>query len=239
MTNIQANTDKSKVKKTSSNPAAATQSHLRVAEIQANTVILKNGAVRAVLEVNSINFSLKSEPEQESIIAGYQSFLNTLEFPVQILIQSKKIDLDHYIEDIRKKGESHQNPLLKRQTLEYAEYIHRLLEYVDIMDKKFYVIVPYESLITQKSNMFTKFLERLKQQEGRADFLKRKKNFEKLTQNLESRVATVMSGLENCGLKVERLDTKQLIKMYYGSYNPVLSRQQKLTNEIIDKVKKD
>ena len=135
---------------------------MRVAEIQANTVILKNGAVRAVLEVNSINFSLKSEPEQESIIAGYQSFLNTLEFPVQILIQSKKIDLDHYIEDIRKKGESHQNPLLKRQTLEYAEYIHRLLEYVDIMDKKFYVIVPYESLITQKSNMFTKFLERLK-----------------------------------------------------------------------------
>ena len=94
------------------------------------------------MEVNSINFSLKSEPEQESIIAGYQSFLNTLEFPVQILIQSKKIDLDHYIEDIRKKGESHQNPLLKRQTLEYAEYIHRLLEYVDIMDKKFYVIVP-------------------------------------------------------------------------------------------------
>ena len=107
------------------------------------------------------------------------------------------------------------------------------------MDKKFYVIVPYESLITQKSNMFTKFLERLKQQEGRADFLKRKKNFEKLTQNLESRVATVMSGLEKCGLKVKRLDTKQLIKMYYGAYNPVLSRQQKLTNEIIDKVKKD
>ncbi len=239
MTNIQENNKKSKVKKPSSNPAAATQSHLRVAEIQADTVILKNGAVRAVLEVNSINFSLKSEAEQESIIAGYQSFLNTLDFPLQIMIQSKKIDLDNYIEEIRNKGQAHQNPLLKRQTLEYAEYIHRLLEYVDIMDKKFYVVVPYEALLTQKSNIFTKFLERLRQQEGRNNFLKRKQSFEGLVQNLESRVATVQSGLENCGLKVNRLNTKELIKMYYGAYNPVLSRQQKLTNQIIDQIKKD
>jgi len=239
MANIQENTKNAKVKKANSNPSAATQSHIRIAEIQSDTVMLKNGAVRAVLEVNSINFSLKSEQEQESIIASYQSFLNTLEFPVQIMIQSKKIDLDNYIEEIRLKGENQENPLLKRQTLEYAEYIRRLLEYVDIMDKKFYVIVPYESLLTQKSTMFTKFLERLKQQEGRADYLKRKKNFEKLVENLEARVGTVQSGLENCGLKVSRLNTKQLVKMYYGAYNPVLARQQKLSDQTIDSVQKD
>ncbi len=239
MNQIEKNKKASKVKKASTNPSAATQSHIRIAEIQSDTTILKNGAVRAVLEVSSVNFSLKSEQEQESIIASYQSFLNTLEFPVQIIIQSKKIDLDHYIEEIHKRGEQQQNPLLKRQTLEYAEYIRRLLEYVDIMDKKFFVVVPYESALAKKTNVFTKFLERMQQQEGKSDYLSRKKNFEKLANNLNSRVATVMGGLENCGLTVRRLNTKELIKMYYGGYNPVLSRQQKLTDATLDNIQKD
>lgn len=123
--------------------------------------------------------------------------------------------------------------------MEYAEYIRRLLEYVDIMDKKFYVVVPYESLLSKKTSAFTKFLERLKQQEGRSDYLSRKKSFEKLSNNLTSRMATVQGGLENCGLKVSRLNTKELIKLYYSNYNPVLSRQQKLSDQTLNNIQKD
>ncbi len=239
MKQVLTSSQDSKVKKSTANPAAATQSHLRIAEIQNDTAILKNGAIRAVLEVGSINFSLKSEHEQESILASYQAFLNTIEFPVQISIQSKKIDLDNYISKIRAKGEKQENPLLKRQTLEYAEYIARLLEYVDIMDKNFYIIVPYQAVLSKKTGIFTKFFERLRQAETESDYVKRRKNLEKLMGTLESRVATVTHGLENCGLKVRRLNTKELIKMYYAAYNPVLSRQQKLVDATIDQVQKD
>lgn len=220
--------DKDKVKAASKIAKTSTQLHLRVAEVRNDTLVLKNGGVRAVLEADSINFNLKSEPEQESIIAGYQSFLNTLDFPLQIVVQSKKLDLDNYLADLKSKGEKQQNPLLQKQTYEYVEYIERLLEYADIMDKKFYVVVPYESFKSQKVSFFGKVLARLKIRELESDFVRRKKEFDQLKKGLESRVNTVQAGLESCGLKIKRLETKELVELFYRSYNPELARNEKL-----------
>nr|MBP9771149.1 hypothetical protein [Candidatus Gracilibacteria bacterium] len=110
------------------NQMNSTQAHIRIAEIRENVVVLKNGGMRAVLKTSSINFNLKSEQEQNSIVYAYQSFLNSLEFPIQILIRSKKLDIDDYIDGVKKIGEKQTNKLLQEQTMEYAQYIKRLVE---------------------------------------------------------------------------------------------------------------
>jgi len=228
MAKVLKNEEKAKVKAAKKAPKTSTQLHLRISEIRNDTVVLKNGGIRAVLETNSINFNLKSEPEQTAIIQSYQSFLNTLDFQVQIVVQSKKLDLDNYLANLKGIAEKQPNPLLQKQTFEYVEYIQRLLEYADIMDKRFYVVVPYESFKSQKVSFITKLLQRLKLKESESDFLKHKKEFVKLKKGLDHRVNTVLAGLENCGLQVERLNTKELVELYYKSYNPELARNQKL-----------
>jgi len=231
MTNpIKKNEKDAKVKAAKHAAKTSTQLHLRIAEIRNDTVILKNGGVRAVIECDSINFNLKSEVEQEAIIQAYQSFLNTIDFPIQIVIQSKKLDLDKYLDGLKTKADKQENPLLQKQTYEYIEYIDKLLEYADIMDKKFYVVVPYESFKSTKVSLIAKFMARMKLKEVDSDFLRRKKEFENLKKGVDHRLNIVQAGLESCGLKIDRLDTKQLIQLYYKSYNPELSRSQKLSN---------
>lgn len=225
-------TNKDKVKAGKKSEKTSTQSHLRIAEIKNDTVILRNGGIRAVLETTSINFNLKSEPEQNAIIQGYQSFLNTLDFPIQIVVKSKKLDLDNYLASLTTVAEKQTNALLQKQTYDYIEYIKRLLEYADIMSKSFYVVIPYESFSSNTSglfSMFTKFLQRLKGKDSESDFLRRKKEFDQLKKGLEHRVNQAIAGLENCGLKVERLNTSRLVELYYNSYNPETSRTQKFS----------
>ena len=224
------NTKKSAVKTASKNKAAATQNHLRIAEVRDDTAILKSGAIRAVIETTAINFNLKSEVEQESIIASYQSFLNTLDFPIQIVIQSKKLDLDNYITKLRNLEAKQENPLMKKQTSDYIDFIERLLDYVDIMDKKFYVVVPYEKLSVKPESFATKILQRLHLKEKKSDFVIRLKQFQKLQKDLNSRVETIEAGLKGCGLKTKRLKTKELIKLYYHCYNPDLAFSQPAEN---------
>ena len=149
------------VKQSKKTAAAGTQTFLKIAEIRDNTVVLKNGGVRGILKVSSINFNLKSEDEQNAIIYSYQGFLNTLEFPIQIVVRSKKLDIDDYLDTLRVKGDEQANPLLQQQTFEYIEYISKLVEYADIMEKEFYVIVPYDPFRAQKLNMFQKFFQNM------------------------------------------------------------------------------
>lgn len=230
MAEVVKNEKKSKVKGAKKTPKASTQLHLRVAEITNDTIILKNGAVRGVLEASSINFSLKSEEEQTGIIQAYQSFLNTLDFPLQIVVQSKKLDLDNYLANLKERGKKQKNPLLQDQTFQYVDYIERLLEYADIMDKSFYIVVPFETVSSNKVSMFTKFLQRMKLKQTDSDFAKRKKQFADLKKSLDHRISTVVAGLENCGLKVGRLNTEELISLMYKSYNPETARNEKVTN---------
>ena len=116
----------------------AVQKFLPIAEIKQDTVMLKNGGLRVVLHVSSMNFSLKSEDEQQAIIGSYQQFLNTLTFPVQIVVRSTKLNVDAYVADLEARAEKHKNPLLKEQTLDYATFIQRLVDVSEIMQKNFY-----------------------------------------------------------------------------------------------------
>lgn len=206
-----------------------TQTHIRIGEIRDDVLVLKNGGMRAVLKTSSINFNLKSETEQNSIIYGYQGFLNSLEFPIQIVIRSKKLDIDNYINQVRSLGDKQKNPLLQEQTYEYAEYIKKLIDYADIMDKEFYVIVPYDPGRSQSNpQSFQGFFQRLAPKDTYVEIKKRQEEFDRVKKALSQRVSTVRSGLENCSLKVDQLKTSELIELFYNVYNPLTSRTAKL-----------
>ncbi|MFT7184053.1 MAG: hypothetical protein ACI9QC_000379 [Oceanicoccus sp.] len=222
---------KDSVKAGKRNKATSTQTYLKIAEIRDDCAILKNGGIRAVLKTSSINLNLKSEEEQNAVIYSYQNFLNTLEFPIQIIVRSKKLDLDNYIEKLKKIGVKQSNPLLQKQTFEYIEYISRLVEYADIMDKTFYVVIPQDAYGQEKRGFIKSIMEGLFPNDSLAKIKQRHKQFEGLEKKLQSRVNITESGLANCGLRVNRLTTKELIEFYYETYNPQTSMEQKFTPE--------
>lgn len=216
------------VRKSSQNTHAAAQLHMRIAEIRDNTVVLKNGGLRAILKVSSLNFNLKSEEEQNAIIYSYQSFLNTLEFPIQIVIRSRKLDLDNYIEKLKGIAEKQTNKLLQKQTYDYADYIQRLIEYADIMEKEFYIVVSMNPARAVKQNFIEKFWERMHPADSIASIVRRHREFDELKKTLSQRVSIITSGLENCGLKVNQLNTSELIALFYQIYNPITARNEKI-----------
>lgn len=218
------------VKNKKNSNLASTQVHLPMAEIRDNVIILKNGGLRTIFKTSSINFNLKSEAEQNAIILSYQHFLNTLEFPIQIVVRSRKLEIDHYIENLKNLAEKQKNPLLQRQTYEYTEYIQKLIEYANIMEKEFFVIVPYDPYRKEKVTLIQKFWQWLHPKETLNDIKKRHSEFENLKKGLNQRVNIVQSGLENCGLKVEELHTPKIIELFYKIYNPETSRQEKVKN---------
>ncbi|EKD63079.1 MAG: hypothetical protein ACD_51C00351G0005 [uncultured bacterium] len=222
---------KDTVKGKHQNPMMSTQLHLKIAEIHDNTVILKNGGLRAVLKTSSVNLHLKSEEEQNAVIFSYQHFLNSLEFPLQIVIRSKKLDLDNYIAKLRKIEAKQENRLLKEQTVEYIEYIQKLIEYADIMEKEFFVIIPQNPYrIGENPNFFKTMLENFNSKDTVAKIKQRKNEFDQLQKQLNQRINIIKTGLENCGLHVDVLNTQQLIELFYETYNPLTARSQKIEN---------
>lgn len=212
------------------NAAQSTQLYLRIAEIHDDTVALKNGGIRAVLEVGSVNVNLKSEEEQNALVASYQNFLNSLEFPIQIVVRSKKLDISNYLEKLKEAGKKQRNDLLKSQVAEYSEYVRRLVEFADIMDKSFYVVIPFDPPRSKTFNVFQNFWNYIHPADSEGSFRQRKKEFGDIAKKLNQRVETVTGGLENCGLTVRRLDTPELIRLFYGIYNPLTARNEKAEN---------
>jgi len=152
-----------------------------------------------------------------------------LEFPIQIIIRSKKLNIDDYIAQVEKLGEKQENKLLQEQTFEYAQYVKRLVEYADIMEKEFYVVVPYDpARAAVKANGIQSFFQRLSPKDNIGEIKKRQKEFTQVEKGLNQRMNVVESGLEACGLKTERLNTEQLIKLFYDSYNPNIYRSTKI-----------
>lgn len=229
----------SDVKQAKKTEASSTQVYLKIAEIRDDTLVLKNGGIRAVLKVSSINFNLKSEDEQNAIIYSYQGFLNSLEFPIQVVMRSKKLDIDNYIDNLNDLAEKQTNTLLQRQTYEYMDYIQRLIEYADIMEKEFLVVIPYNPLRAVKPNIIQRFFQNLSPKDSFSDLQRRHKEFMQLKKGLNQRVNTVISGLENCGLKVDQLRTHALIELFYEIYNPLTSRTQKVEKLEEMKIKTD
>lgn len=202
-------------------PKASAQAYLDIEEVKEGVAILKDGSMRAVIMVSSINFDLKSEDERNAIIGSFQGFLNSLNFALQIEIVSKKIDLDEYLitlEDLLKKQD---NQLLKIQTSEYIAYIQELLEQVNIMDKSFFVVIPYYPNVLETKGLMSKILPK----KSKVDT---SKTFESDKIALMDRVDVVVSGLKSVGLNSASLDTQNLIQLFYQLYNPDTSRSQKM-----------
>lgn len=207
------------------NAIPTAQHNLSIAEIKHDTVVMKDGTLRAVLMASSINFALKNEDEQNSIISAYVSFLNGLDHPLQIVIQSRKLNVRPYLEKLAKKEKEQTNELLRVQIADYRSFVAELVSLGEIMSKQFYVVVPFDPLSNTKRSFWSRFSEvinpaiTVKLKEER--FLKRK-------QDLDMRVRQIDSGLKSIGLEVVRLDTQSLIELYYSTFNPDIALSESL-----------
>jgi hypothetical protein len=203
----------------------STLHYLDIAGIRQDTVIMKDGSLRAVILVSSINFALKNEDEQSSIVSAYVSFLNNINFPLQIVIQSRELNIENYLNNLGQKEKEQTNELLKMQIKEYIGYIKELISLSKIMNKRFYVVVPYNPLSDKKKGFFPRLTETF----SPTSLIKMKEdNFTNLRQELQRRLDNVTSGLDSIGLNTIELDTQSLIELYYNTYNPVTSKNEKI-----------
>lgn len=204
-------------KQAPSNSGMSTQKYINVEEIKNDLVVLKNKSLRAVLLVSSINFDLKSADEQEAIIGGYQNFINSLDFPVQIMISSKRLNIEPYLELLENKRKTQTSELMRLQISEYSNFIKNITEVSQIMTKQFYVVVPFYPV----ENLENGFLDRVmgffnptQQIEETVEIFETYKN------QLWQRVDQISSGLAALGVKSTVLNTEELVELLYSSYNP-------------------
>ena len=204
---------------------ASTQKYLNIAEIRDNIVVLKDGTMRAVIMCSSINFALKSEEEQNALIQGYMEFLNSLEYPLQIVVQSRKLDVESYILRLKDAQKKQTNELLKIQITGYLDFINELIEIGEIMTKRFFLIVPYDPSGSKSKGFFA----RLKEAFFVGQQIKiKKEKFQKYKQELDLNIANIQSALNSMGLENIVLDTQGLIELFYNIYNPKTSQGQKV-----------
>ncbi len=210
----------------------STQNSLLIAEIRDGIVIMNDGSFRSVVMVKSVNFDLMSPQEQEAVEYAYQGFLNSLYFPIQIFIRSQKVDLMPYISRLDKIRTEHDNMLLAMLMEDYINYIDQLSQQTNIMDKKFYVVVPYfphvdvQKAITQSKNFVTGFLDLFNRKEQHVVI--NEADLEKAKTELRNRVQAVLQGLMQAGVQGLPLDTQELIELYYDTYNPDTATRQQL-----------
>ena len=215
-------------KLTGKKPGVPAQKFLDIAEIRENLVILKDGTLRSVLLVSSINFSLKSLDEQNAIVQAYMQFLNSLDFPIQIVIQSRRMNIDNYMAQLDEQRKTIENDLLKRQINDYQDFIKQLVKLGDIMQKRFYVVVPLDPATDQGTTQ-KGFFQRLGEilSPTVAGKLSEKK-FEKQKFDISLRVNQIIGGLSSMSLNAVQLDTQSLIELFYTVYNPDLYETQRL-----------
>lgn len=188
---------------------------------------MKDGTLRGVMLVSSINFALKSEDEQQAVIQGYMQFLNSLEHPLQICIQSRKMNIDGYLARLKAQEDTISNELLKGQIRDYTSFIKELVDLGEIMQKRFFVVVPYDP--AEGNEKGKGFFAKMQNAIYPASIIKlNAKQFGERRDSLIQRMGTIAGGLESMGLSVAMLDTQGLIELYYNSYNPEVADSQQL-----------
>jgi hypothetical protein len=198
--------------------AKATQEFIPIKEVRDGIVVLKNDELRAIVLANSINLSLKSEDEQKATILQFQNFLNTLDFSVQISVQSRKLDIRPYLLLLENRMKVQNEPLLKLQTKEYIEFIRNFTESVSIMTKSFFVVVPYShTVLSSDTGFFQKLFSRKNKEEAR---VAKQVDFEEKRSQLEERVAVIEQGLGRCGINSVQLGTEEVVEVFYKVFNP-------------------
>lgn len=202
----------------------ATQEYVPIKEVRDGIVVLKDGSLRALVLTSSVNFSLKSEDERQAIIYQFQDFLNSLDFSVQIFIQSRQLDIRPYIALMEQQEKKQTNELMRIQTKEYIEFIKSFTKSTNIMTKHFFVVIPYTPGPLQSKKGDSKFdaIKGLipKGKKGKEGGRTEEDSFEEHRTQLEQRIAVVEQGLVRCGVRVVELGTEEVIELFYKIFNP-------------------
>ncbi len=197
-------------------PSKTTQDFVPIQEIRDGIVVLKDGSMRALMLASSLNFALKSTDEQNAIILQFQNFLNSLDFSVQIFVQSKRLDIRPYIALLEGRYKEQVTELMKIQTREYIEFIKTFVENSNIMTKSFFIVIPYSPPIMPSGK---NPLGSLMKKGDKTPLLENNK-FEEYRSQIEQRVSVVEQGLVRCGIRMAELGTEEVVELYYKIFNP-------------------
>jgi hypothetical protein len=204
--------------------AKSSQDFVPIKEVKNGIIVLKDGGLRAILLASSLNLSLKSSEEQEAIINEFQNFLNGLDFPVQISMQSRRLDIRPYLLTLEERLKSQVEPLLKIQTKEYIDFIKSFTDEVNIMTKTFFITVPYSPTIIKTGNdMMGGLLGGGIAAKKPADSSKKAidtASFEEKRSQLDQRVGVIVDGLGRVGIRTSQLKTDQIVELFYKTFNP-------------------
>jgi hypothetical protein len=204
--------------KESKDQRTSTQNHLMFTEIKDGIVVMRDGSLRMIILASALNFDLKSPQEQDAIEYAYQGFLNGLHFPIQIIVRSRKLELDGYLENLEVLQANQENPLLAGLMEDYIYNIRGLLEQVNIMNKEFYVVIPYylDLASKKKDNAGFKLASLLK---SNTDTQQTTEMFEQRKRDLIQRTNLVAQGLAQLGIRAAVLSTQEITELFYTSYN--------------------
>ncbi len=195
----------------------AAQEFVPIKEIRDGVVILKDDSLRMVLLASSINFALKSIDEQTGILLQFQETLNGLDFPIQIMVRSRRLDIRPYLGEMEEQLKSQTNELIKLQVREYIEFIKNFTESVDIMSKSFFIVIPYNTIITEQSGgIFSRVFGGKSSSQAEATM----KQFLEHKTQLEERAQVIQQGLSRCGVRIAQLGTEELLELYFQLFNP-------------------
>ncbi len=208
-------------------PTAATQRYLDISEIKDDIVIMKDGSLRAVLLCSSINFALKSEDEQNALISAYVGFLNSIDFPLQVVMQSRRLNIEDYLNRLKEAEKEQSNDLLRIQMADYRSFVGELVELGQIMSKRFYMVVPYNPLGNQRKSFFARLGEAFS---PALSVKLREEKFQEKKRDLMLRVNQVVSGLASMSVQAIQMDSQGLIELYYNVYNPDIYEAEPLSD---------
>src|SRR3989344_5660515 len=197
----------------------STKELVSIADIKDSIILLKNGSLRAIIEVSAVNFELRSGEEQTGILQNFQRFLNSIDFPLQMITNSRQLNMDEYLKTIDPVADSATNELLKIQAIEYSKFVKELLELSNIMTKHFYVVLPF---YVYEAPTKTGILDSFKSLFAGSQIVRqiRPEQLETYRAQLMQRVELILDGLVGVGLKANLLGEQELINLYYSLYNP-------------------
>ena len=202
------------------NELANSQDLVAIREIRDNTIIMKNGGYRQIIMVGGVNFALKSETEQNVIIQMYQDFINSLDFPLQIIIHSRKINIEKYTDALEERKAQEISGLLQNQISEYQEFVRSFIKDYAVMRKIFLVVVPFAPPVMQAAGSVSRipfFSKKLDEKQLQAQI---DEQFREVNVQLIQRVERVMEGLRGIGLDAKVLEREEVVELFYNFYNP-------------------
>ena len=197
-------------------PGIPTQQFLEMDQIREGVLILKNKSLRGVLMVSSLNFALKSDDEQQAIVYQFQSFLNSLDFSVEIVIQSRILNITGYLEKLKELESKQKNELMRIQTADYRNFVSEMVSSRQILTKTFFVVIPFTLIQSAKAHVSKIKIPNLKEAPVEFD----EDSFQRAKSQLWQRMEFISAGLRRCGLQCSSLDSLELIELFWGLYHP-------------------